>query len=172
MKRILLITLLCCSAFAEERPMTAADAKMVFERFKSMAGTWKEKSGKGWTGTSKYELAAKGTVVMHRSIFDGGENDGMITTFFLDRDRLLLTHYCEAKNQPTLVASTIDNATNSVTFRFLSGTNMESRDVGHMDSAIYRFIDANRITHQWTWYAKGREKWLETIEEQRSTTAN
>lgn len=152
--------------------MTADDAKAVFARFKAMAGTWKGKSERGWTGTGTYELAAKGSVVVHRSHFDGQANDGMITTFFLDRDRLLLTHYCEARNQPTLVATTIDDATNTVVFRFLSGTNMASRDTGHMDSAIFRFVDAGKVTHQWTWYSKGQDRWLETIEEQRSTSGN
>ena len=35
-----------------------------------------------------------------RSHFVGEQNDGMMTTYFLDGDRLLMTHYCEAGNQP------------------------------------------------------------------------
>ena len=115
-----------------------------------------------------YEVAAKGSVVIHRSHFDGEANDGMMTAFFLDGERLLMTHYCEARNQPTLIASTIDDADRSVLFRFLRGTNMASRDVGHMDSCVIRFIDANRLTRRWTWYGKGKETWLEAIEEVRS----
>jgi len=91
----------------------------------------------------------------------------MLTTFFLDGNRLLMTHYCEARNQPTLAASAIDDGTNSVFFRFLSGTNMASRDVGHMDSCVIRFVDGDHTTHRWSWYAKGVESWMETTEEER-----
>jgi hypothetical protein len=176
MKRIVIALIAftsCLPSAAEERPVAAADAKAIFARLQSLAGTWKGKSiTQGWTGNARYELAAKGTVVIHRSIFDGEQNDGMITTFYLDGDRLLMTHYCEAKNQPTLVASTIDDASNTIAFRFLSGTNMASRDAGHMDSCVIRFVDRDHITRQWTWYSKGRETWLEKIEEHRSTSAN
>jgi hypothetical protein len=165
---IVFALLLATSLAAEPRPVTPADAKAIFEKLKAMDGTWKGKSTKGWTDVATYEVAAKGTVVIERSHFEGEENDGMMTTFFLDGERLLMTHYCEARNQPTLVAATIDDADHSVLFRFSSGTNMASRDVGHMDSCRMRFVEAGRVQSQWTWYAKGKETWKENIESVRS----
>lgn len=152
---------------AAERPVTAADAKAIFERFARLEGTWKSHSTKGWTEVDTYELAAKGSVVLNRSFFEGEPNDGMLTTWYLDGDRLLLTHYCEAGNQPTLVASTIDDETGRVTFRFLRGTNMRSRDVGHMDSVVLRFVDDDHLWSRWSWYQNGEERWLEDIEQVR-----
>ncbi|MGZ7080716.1 MAG: hypothetical protein ACXVJT_14990, partial [Thermoanaerobaculia bacterium] len=131
--------ILAGTANAAERAVTANDAKTLFERFAKMEGKWRARSTKGWTETNTYEVAAKGSVVFNRSFFEDEPNDGMLTTFFLDGDRLLLTHYCEARNQPTLIASSIDDVTNRVVFRYLSGTNMKSRDAGHMDSAAFQF---------------------------------
>ena len=87
----------------------------------------------------------------------------MATLFFLDGERLLLTHYCEAGNQPTLVASSSAPDGSSVTFTFLSGTGMRSRDDGHMDKVVVRFIDGAHFSSQWTWYQDGKERWLEEI---------
>src|SRR3954469_237020 len=107
---LILWLILGATAHAGERALTASDVKALFTRLKTLEGKWTARSTKGWTETNTYEVAAKGTVVFNRSRFEGEENDGMLSTFYLDGDRLLLTHYCEARNQPTLVASTIDDA--------------------------------------------------------------
>jgi len=51
----------------------------------------------------------------------------------------------------------------SVTFTFLDGTGMASRDVGHMDKVRINFEDDNHFKSQWTFYANGKEKWMEAI---------
>jgi hypothetical protein len=161
------LLLLSTSAVAAERPVNAADAKQLFARFTAMAGNWHAASTKGWTETNSYEVAAKGSAVINRSHFEGEPNDGMMTTFYLDGDRLLLTHYCEAGNEPTLAAALIDDGGARVVFRFVNGTNMQSRDVGHMDSVEFRFVDADHVRSRWSWYAKGQERWFEEIEQVR-----
>ena len=166
MRRLLLILLLASTATAAERPMTAADARDTFTRLKSLAGTWKAKSTKGWTETNTYQVAGKGSVVINRSFFDDGPNDGMVTTFYLDGDRLLLTHYCEAGNQPTLVAKTIDPEAGRITFEFLSATNLSVRP-GHMHSTVMQFVDADHVRSRWSFYRDGKESWFEDIEQVR-----
>jgi hypothetical protein len=141
---------------------------MLFDRFKQLEGKWKARSTKGWTETNTYEVAAKGSVIFNRSFFEDEPNDGMLTTFYLDSDRLLLTHYCEARNQPTLIAFSIDDEAHRVVFRFFSGTNMKSRDTGHMDSAVFQFVDEDHVRSRWSWYANGQERWFEDIEQVRS----
>jgi hypothetical protein len=152
---------------AAERPVTGEDARALFARLTKLEGKWKAHSTKGWTELNTYEVAAKGSVVFNRSFFEGEENDGMLTTFFMDGDRLMLTHYCEARNQPTLVAATIDDSGLRVAFKFDHGTNMKSRDTGHMDSLVMQFIDDDHVKSRWSWYAKGEEKWFEDIEQVR-----
>ena len=68
-----------------------------------------------------------------------------------------------AKNQPRLKATEISDDGKQVTFTFLDGTGMTSRDVGHMDKVRINFEDANHFNSQWTFYANGQEKWMEAI---------
>ena len=51
----------------------------------------------------------------------------------------------------------------SLEFRFLGGTNLPSRDIGHMDSMVMRIDGPDRFTSRWTWYASGVSKWTEEI---------
>ncbi|HKY04889.1 MAG TPA: hypothetical protein VJQ56_08365, partial [Blastocatellia bacterium] len=95
--------------------------------------------------------------------FDAHPNETMMTMFYLDGDRLLLTHYCVARNQPRLAATSFADGGRTITFTFLDSTNLKSRNQGHMDKAIFRFIDENHITSQWTWYQDGKESWMEEI---------
>jgi hypothetical protein len=46
---------------------------------------------------------------------------------------------------------------------FRDATNLASRDAGHMDKAVYRFQSADEFTSQWSWYANGKESWMEEI---------
>lgn len=163
------ITLLFASAaIGADRPITPEDARALFKHFKEMEGTWKAKSTRGWTETTVVQVAARGSAVVSRSFFDDEpKNDGMVTVFFIDNDRLLLTHYCEAGNQPSLVASSIDDESQRVTFSFLGGTNLE-RHPGHMHSVVFHFAGPDRYFSRWSFYNKGEEQWFEDIENVRA----
>lgn len=141
---------------------TPAPAAAAFERFKKLEGRWKGRSTKGWEEVSTYKTIAGGSVVVGTS-FDAHPNETMMTMFHLDGDRLMLTHYCVAKNQPRLVATSFADGGKTITFTFLDGGNLSSRDRGHMDKAVFRFIDDNHTTSQWTWYQDGKESWMEEI---------
>lgn len=143
-------------------------ARVYFERFKELAGQWEARSTRGWEETSTWEVIAGGSVIMETS-FDAHPGEAMVTLFALDRGRLVLDHYCVAGNQPHLVATKFAPDGSEVTFTFERGGNLESRDQGHMDKAVFRFVGEDRFTSQWTWYAKGLERWMEQIEARRAT---
>ena len=115
------------------------------------------------------EVIANGTVVLERSAFENKPGQTMATTFQLDGDKLMLTHYCIAGNQPRMVAAQYEEGGRLVTFVFLDGTNLPSRDTGHMDKAVFRFIDDDHFTSRWTWYEKGQEQWTEEISYERKS---
>jgi hypothetical protein len=165
MKKLLAVLLLALPASAA---LTPEDARTVFERLKSHAGSWRGKSTKGWGDTNSVRVIAGGSVVMVTS-FDAHPGETMATMYSLDGERLLLTHYCVAKNQPRLVATEYDGEQNAVTFEFLDGTGLRSRDDGHMDKFVLRFVDDNHYRGRWTWYANGAERWMEEIEYVRVT---
>jgi len=145
-----------------DRTREDTPARIAFERFKKLGGEWMGKSTKGWQETIRYQVIAGGTVVVGTS-FDAHPNETMMTMIHLDGERLMLTHYCVAKNQPRLVATSFEDEGRKITFTFLDGTNMPSRNRGHMDKAVFRFVDDNHVTSQWTWYQDGKESWMEEI---------
>jgi len=160
------------SIFLLAAPPGAGDAKPVstpspaaaFEKLKSLAGDWDDYSTKGWAGRVSYALVARGSVLVATSQFEKAHpGETMLTVFHLDGDRLLLTHYCVARNQPRLEATSIEEGLASITFTFRDATNLPSRDKGHLDKAVFRFEDADHFTSRWTWYQDGKESWMEEI---------
>ncbi len=117
-------------AGAAETP--TASAADVFERFRSLAGSWEGKSTKGWETTMNARVIAKRSAVVMNS-FEAHPDEEMLTTLVLDGEDLVLVHYCVARNQPRLVATDISKDGLQVTFTFRDGTNLPSRDQGHMD---------------------------------------
>ena len=168
------ITFLCLliinSAIAANKPeaqqdtsaISAKEALAAYERFKSHNGQWVGKSTKGWANIETISVIARESAIMKVS-HGAHPGETMTTMIHMDEDRLLLTHYCVAKNQPRLQATSINKDENTITFTYLDGTNMPSRDKGHMDKVIIRFIDKDHFSEKWTWYQDGNENWMEDI---------
>jgi hypothetical protein len=159
MRKLLVAILLFCAATAS----AAVDSHALFERIKSLEGEWRGKSTKGWEDNVRVRVIAGGSVVMFTS-FDAHPGETMVTMVSLDGNRLLLTHYCVAKNQPRLVATSYDQNAGTATFEYLDGTGLSSRDKGHMDKVVMNFADSDRYRSRWTWYQNGTERWMEDIE--------
>lgn len=147
---------------------SGAVAEQVFARIRSLSGNWVGKSSEGWEGRLDIRPIARDSAVVSTSRFEAHPGETMLTVYHLDRDRLLLTHYCVAKNQPRLVLTAWDAGTARATFEYLDGTGLASRDQGHMDRVVLRFVDEGHITSRWTWYQDGSERWLEEISYRRT----
>lgn len=146
---------------------TGASAREAYAALAKLTGTWRSTSTKGWTEESVYVLGGKGSVVMETSRFVDTPNDAMMTAYYLDGDRLLLTHYCEAKNQPRLLATDISENGRRIRFTFLDATNLKSPGAGHMHNVNIHLIDDDHMTSQWSWFQDGKEKWMEEITSER-----
>lgn len=170
-----LVILLCVvvggRAMSDEKtagkPPADSPARRAFERIKTLAGKWEAKSTKGWEETESYEVIAGGSVVMHLS-YGAHPGEWMATMFHMDGDHLMLTHYCIAKNQPRLRATEISDDGGKITFTFLDGTNLPSRDKGHMDKHVMIIEGPEKLRTRWTWYQDGKESWMEEIEHRRA----
>ncbi len=154
-------TCVSCSSTPRVDSSTASSA---YERFLSLEGEWEGKSSQGWTDRARFEKIARGSVLLETSLFEAHPGETMVTAVHPDGDRLILTHYCVAKNQPRLVLKDSAEDGQFLRFEFLDGTNLPTRDRGHMDKAEYRFVDRDHFTSRWTWYQDGQESWMETIE--------
>lgn len=151
---------------AAPTPVTGEPAQKAFARLKELTGDWQGRSTKGWTDRENISVIAAGSCVLQSS-FDAHPNERMLTIYHLDNDRLMLTHYCVAGNQPRLVATAIAPDLSTITFEFLDGTNLPSRDKGHMDKLVLKFDGADRFVGQWSWYQDGKQTFMEEIERTR-----
>src|SRR5437868_13414191 len=89
------IALLILSATA----LAQSDAQKSFDSLKSLAGTWQATyEGKPMQATLR--VTSMGNAILHEMKGEGPDNP--ITMFYLDGDRLLLTHYCDAGNRPRM----------------------------------------------------------------------
>jgi hypothetical protein len=139
--------------FAASTCLAQSNAQKVLDRFKSMVGTWEGKSPKGQTSEVTYRLMADGKAVMAESHMI---SENMTSMFYIDGERLLMTHFCPSGNQPRM-AATISPDLKSVSFDFLDATNLPGPQAGHMHRAVYEFSDADHYTEAWTWKQEGKD---------------
>jgi hypothetical protein len=106
MKAKLLPALLCCFVIAMACGTSVAqtmsqpsDAQKAFDNMKRLAGSW-QGTIMGISINVTIRLASSGTAILHEATTDGGRPPNHeITMFYVDGDRLLATHYCDAGNQ-------------------------------------------------------------------------
>jgi hypothetical protein len=146
-RRAIAAILVCASISAAAAP----DSQKAWDRMKSLVGGWEGKTADGKSVSATYQLTAGGTALMQES-----SEDHMVTMFYVEGDRLLLTHYCGIGNQPRMQA-TISPDGKLIDFQFLDGTNIPTAETGHMHRAVYTLADADHYTEEWTWKQAGKE---------------
>src|SRR5262245_3509411 len=143
-------------------PANGIDAAAAFERLKALQGAWEAAGKDGKVARTTFELVADGTVLIEHyanAAMPGGGQ--MVTAYHLDGKELVLTHYCIAKNQPTLKAERFDNATGEIQFEFVRASNLPSPNAGHMRRAKYRLDDATHFTTEWEFFENGKKTMTE-----------
>lgn len=79
-----------------------SNAKLALEKLKSLAGSWQGEIMK-IPITFTIRAVSSGTAVVHEGhTKGGGPPNHEITMFYLEGDRLLSTHYCDAGNRSNL----------------------------------------------------------------------
>jgi hypothetical protein len=137
----------------------APNAQESFDKLKSLAGTWEGTTAKGAVQVS-YRVMANGSSVVSEI---NGPEDNMISVFNMDKDRLLMTHYCGAGNQPRMVASTSSDG-KTLTFDFVDGTNILPSQAGHMGRLIVTMSDADHHSELWLFETNDGKEMKERFE--------
>ncbi len=149
------VVLLSLSAIA----FAQSDAQKSFDKLKTLSGSWEglvstvpqapEMEGKAMQVTLR--TTSMGNALMHEAR-GAGRPDDPITMLYLDGDRLLLTHYCDAGNRPRMTGKmSADGKTVEFEFLDLAG----STQYGHMHHAVFTFIDDNHHIEDWTYMKPG-----------------
>ena len=133
-------------------------AQASFDKLKTLAGNWEGTAG-GVLSKVSYRVISNGSVI--EETMQNGTEDTMVTIYHLDGDRLMVTHYCGAGNQPRMVATPDPGKLNVFAFKFLDATNLSSTQEGHMRDLVLTIVDKDHITQQWTWHTQNKEEKME-----------
>jgi hypothetical protein len=130
-----------------------SDAQKSFTQMKSLAGSW-EGTIEGKPMQVSLRVTSMGNALVHEMTM-AGRPDDPITMLYVDGDRLLLTHYCDAGNRPRMAATmTPDGKT--VDFHFLDVADFNSKQPGYMQHAVFTTLDANHHSEDWTFLVQGK----------------
>jgi hypothetical protein len=150
--RIAIPLLLLATATAA---LSQTAAQKSFDQLKSLAGSWEGKNAQGTPLQVSFRETSGGSALM--SEIHGHGPEDMVSMVHLDGpNRLILTHYCGAGNQPRMVASTSADG-KSITFDFFDGTNIPSPESGHMQRVVITMLDPNHHTEDWTFKDHDKE---------------
>ena len=147
------------AAHTSSDEIAPSDAQKAFDRLKTLEASWVGElttSPQAPTADGKFaqfslRVTSRGNAFVHEMSISGMP-DHPVTMFYLDGDRLLLTHYCDAGNRPRMAGKVSpDGRTLEFDFLDLSGGNQR----GHMHHAVFTFIDENHHTEDWTYMMPG-----------------
>lgn len=126
------------------RPTKAAapsDAQRAFEKMKTLAGSW-QGTVMGMSINVTIRLTSSSTAILHEATGDGKRPPNHeITMFYVDGDRLLATHYCDAGNRARFEGKmSPDGKTSEFNFLDVAG----GTQGGLVKRMVFTMIDANR----------------------------
>ena len=142
-------------ALAAATALAQSDAQKAFASIKNMPGSWEGTANNGHALEVTFKVVSGGSAVMSEIMGHGPEN--MVSMIHLDGpNRLLMTHYCGAGNQPRMQAS-VSSDGKTITFTYFDATNLATPDAGHMQKMVLTMLDDNHHTEEWTYADHGKE---------------
>ncbi len=127
-----------------------------YEKLKTLVGEWEGKTGDGKPIQVSYRLVSGGTA-LPETLQPTGEAE-MVTLYSADGDRVAVTHYCSAGNQPRMRTAATAAIPAKLDFSFAGGTNLGAPGTGHMRRLVVAFDDIDHFTQTWTWQEEGKDK--------------
>lgn len=152
------VAILALSILAWGTPKTSAaasadapNAGAAFDSLKGLAGEWQAKDPTGKMQTITWKVVSSGSVIM-----ESMQEESMVTMYHVDQDRLMLTHYCSAHNQPRMQAQVSADG-KTFTFNFLDATNLASPADPHMHKMVLTLVDKDHFNEQWFFSINGKD---------------
>ena len=154
MKNVLCLLLACAAFGGPVFPRPQEHATAAFDKFRALNGDWE--GTVAWTGESPTKVSAHYYVTGNGSAVVEDLSNGMTSVYHLDGTDLRMTHYCAAKNQPRLRATSFGADNKDIRFSFVDITNLRSPSDGHVSGLEIRFLEPDHIniTFQFTSHGK------------------
>ncbi|MBZ5524776.1 MAG: hypothetical protein LAP21_21265 [Acidobacteriia bacterium] len=127
------------------------DATSAFTALKGLAGQW-EGTVEGQPQVITWKLVSGGSAMMEEM-----DHESMVSMYHMDDNRLIMTHYCSAQNQPRMAADVSADG-KTITFSFIDGTNLSKPHDAHMQKMVLTIQDENHMSEKWTFVQGGKEK--------------
>lgn len=139
------VIVLTSGSRAEDAPVKAAPTSAGLERMKKLAGTWVEadKDGKPTDKVVSVIRVTAGGSTVHETTFPGQPME-MVSVYHMDKNDLVMTHYCMLGNQPRMKADPKSPA-NQIRWTFAGGSNLDPAKDTHMHGATVTFVDDDHI---------------------------
>jgi hypothetical protein len=117
-----------------------SDAQKAFEKMKALVGSWQgTMMGKSISFTIR--IMSSGNTILQEANSSSPPPDHELTTFYLDGDRLLATHYCDGGNRVRLEGKVSpDGKTLEFTFLDVAG----GTQTGYVKRTAFTIIDENK----------------------------
>jgi len=126
-------------------------SETAFETFKGFEGKWAIRSGqKTLPFEMTYESGSKGSIVTEQF---GKE----LSVFYRDGQSLLMTHFCNAGNQPRLRLRE-DTRPGVFEFQMFDITNLQNADADHVEKVVYKIVDDKTIDLEIVWKNRKSEE--------------
>lgn len=139
------------ASFASGDAAPDSNAHQAYEKLKSLVGTW-QGVDRGKPVQVNVHISGDGSAIVHET--QSGPV-GMLTVFYLDGDRLMLTHFCAAHNQPRMVGKLLPDG-KTIKFDFLDGTNLAHAQ-SYLQSLSITFGDETNHSENYDFVQHGKE---------------
>lgn len=141
-------------ASAEENKPYSGSKQL--EQIKKLKGTWQGPSSMSKNGepvTVTYEVSSAGSSVVE-TLFPGQPHE-MVSVYHDVDGKLIMTHYCSLRNQPSLSLRKAKD--NELDFIYTSGTNLDPKKDQHIHALNMKFVNENKMIQTWVGYANGKQ---------------
>jgi len=147
----LVVTIGCGTSVAQTmsqptKTATQSDAQKAFEKLKTTVGSWQgTMMGKSISFTVR--LMSSGNTILQEANSGAPPPDHEITTFYLDADRLLATHYCDGGNRVRWEGKLSPDG-KAIEFSFVDIAGGTQR--GFVKHTVFTMVDANKQVVEFT----------------------
>lgn len=131
---------------------TTKTAQATFAELSTLVGDWTTDPEKGRALQVSFTLTAANTVLVERWKTASGRES--LTLYYIDGQRIVVTHYCPIGNQPRLVMDRVAQS-GRLSFSFLDATGLDSKGESHL-TKLWLQPDGSRLLRGETYVENGK----------------